>query len=106
MANCRQETGKQLQELYQLLTEQLKCPMITVCSKTLSKFEQSGELVVGGEEDWWDIDELAELPPRSKAVLKAMEATAQMDEFQLFMQDMFDENDGEEEGGFAGAWTA
>ena len=59
-----------------------------------------GLALAGIEEDWWEHDDLASLPPRDKHAAKAMAATSMMDGMMDEIMSMFDADDGPDEGWF------
>ena len=75
--------------------------------KTADVLTDSGRLeeryyavaLVGVEEEWWDVDELADLPKRRKDVLEAIEAAGTMESVDDMIQQMFGlgDDDGEPE---------
>ena len=56
--------------------------------------------MAGIEEDWWEHDDLASLPPRDKHAAKAMAATSMMDGMMDEIMSMFSADDGPDEGWF------
>ena len=59
-----------------------------------------GLALAGIEEDWWEHDDLASLPPRDKHAAKAMAATSMMDGMMDEIMSMFSADDGPDEGWF------
>ena len=55
---------------------------------------------VGVEEDWWDIDELSELPPRRPDVMMAITAGNMMKDMGEMISDIFESDNDKEEGWF------
>ena len=54
----------------------------------------------GVEEDWWDIDELSELPPRQPDVLMSVKAAHMVKDIDEMISDIFDSDNDKEEGWF------